>query len=307
MLSRFAARSTPLVARRALLPVVASAPCRRLTERTGPIKGAWDGRNANMPRQPRATGDLKDEDITSSSSSSSASTPSSLSNAGSGLGSDAPLREQAKEMASELRSAAKDIKGSLRDTVKRASSKVAGKIEEQLGGDRNEQRRPLHTSAAPRVRDSDIQDLRDDARRVGQKASNRMSQAGIEIKEKSQEMMHGAKKVGRRIKDAVKDAVDDMATPGTAARGASETIPPEARHSDSEPVRDAARSEVLSTSRNRRGASVMSPSAQSGSDPVLEPVGKSTLWDGPQEMPQGVGQRAHDETGRPMETGGRRT
>jgi hypothetical protein len=290
--------SVPL-ARRALLPGVAFVAPARLTRSLSTV---WDGRNADsntaVPRSQLRTSDQSVDPA------------------------DVPLKEQstiksaALDAASEVALSMSGLPKSVRGKAKRAVNKVAGSIEhmtEEKGG----QHRALHTSAASRAIDDendrsrarstsnneDMEDLKDDARRMKEKASNRLSQAGIEMKEKGQEVLHGAKKAGRRLKKAVKGAMDEVVSP---PKGASQAIPPEARFSESEAVRNVAHSEVLSTS--RPGSSgVGSGVGAVAPDVVEEPVKKSALWDGPQEMPQGVGKRAKDEEGRPMETGTERS
>jgi hypothetical protein len=292
------ARVSVSLTRRALLqlPGVAFVAPARLVRSLSTV---WDGRNADsntaVPRSKLRTSDQYVDPV------------------------DAPLKEQstiksaALDAASEVALSMSGLPKSVRGKAKRAVNKVAGSIEhmtEEKGG----QHRALHTTTAARAIDDendrsrarsseDMEDLKDDARRMKEKASNRLSQAGIEMKEKGQEVLHGAKKVGRRLKKAVKGAMDEVVSP---PKGASQAIPPQARFSESEAVRNVAHSEVLSTS--RPGSSgVGSGVGAVAPDVVEEPVKKSALWDGPQEMPQGVGKRAKDEEGRPMETGTERS
>lgn len=190
----------------------------------------------------------------------------------------------------------------------------------------------LHTrassSAPPRDGDSVLEDLKDDARRIKQKVSNKMKKvglsaesAGVEMKDKGEDMWVKTKKAARRAKDNLKETVEEAASTASTAT----TVQPERElfdvedlESESEPVRAAAQSEELSTTagRDRAGTFTVwepkddlneSPPGSAGSIGLKQESVKKSMLDGPQEMPQGVGKRAHDEAGRPLETGTERS
>lgn len=179
-------------------------------------------------------------------------------------------------------------------------------------------------SAPPRDGDSVLEDLKDDARRIKQKMSNKLKKvglsaesAGVEMKDKGEDMWVKTKKAARRAEDSVQETVQEAASVTVPAE--RELFDVEDLESESEPVRAAAQSEVLSTTagRDRAGtftvwepkdeSGIETPPGSSGSIGLKQESVKKSMLDGPQEMPQGVGKRAHDEAGRPLETGTERS
>lgn len=110
-------------------------------------------------------------------------------------------------------------------------------------------------------------DLADDARRLKQKVTNTAEKAVLSAGGKMVDMKDGAQELWHKTKKAARNVKESV------QETAKEIL---------EPV----------------GSSTTS-------DQATGPVPKNSLSDGPQEMPQGVGVRARDEKGRPMETGTR--
>lgn len=247
-------------------------------------------------------------------------------------GSNLPEHPLSEDAGDVLGHAVSDVKESLSDVTgkaKRMGKKVKKQVGEMGMPDHSGDRRMLHTTSASysgwRFDDmpydeGGIDNLKDDARRVKQHASNRMSQAsneaenvGIEIKEKGQEMMHGAKKAARRVKEAINEATGTAQA--SSSQPASAAFDETDMESASAPVRHAARSSQLSTTAGRRGSAntfagmdeAPEQAAREGSEVMGESQSsvKKSFLDGPQEMPQGPGKRATDAQGRPLETGTR--
>jgi len=188
------------------------------------------------------------------------------------------IREKAHELGSKARAAASS-----------ASEQLGDIIDPKGAGKGNDQRAFSTSSSRSASRDSEraAKDLQDDATRMKQKVQNRSAQAGIELKEQGQSMMHGVKKTARAVGAAVTDAIDSAASTVTGGE-----------------KRDATNDPELSTS--KRPGNVIGGSTDSNLGEGQESVKKSFL-DGPQVMPQGVGKRAKDDEGKPMEQGSPRT
>jgi len=189
------------------------------------------------------------------------------------------VREKAHELGAKARAAASSASEQLGDII---DPKGAGK-------DQSNKRAFSTSSSRSAARDSEraAKDLQDDATRMKQKVQNRSAQAGIEMKEQGQSMMHGVKKTARAVGAAVTDAIDSATSAVTGGE-----------------KRDATNDPELSTS--KRPGNVVGGSTDSNLGEGQESVKKSFL-DGPQVMPQGVGKRAKDDEGKPMEQGSPRT
>jgi len=131
------------------------------------------------------------------------------------------------------------------------------------------------------------------AKRAGLQASEAAQEASVNMKQSASEAMERAREgadeamgrvkgAARKLKKRAKKAAEDM----------SESITPQ-----SESAMSAGEDMELSGHRVSKGY-------QPGQ---TVPGTHNPLVQGPQEMPQGVGRRAKDEKGRPMETGSERT
>lgn len=145
------------------------------------------------------------------------------------------------------------------------------------------------------------EDWKDDAQRMKEKAKNQLHKAklsvedtAVDLKEGAQEVWHKTKKAARSAKESIKDSVDSITEKSSAAAD------------------DLYGSPVNTFGKGQPGHRLFnsvdeeSTAVKSG-EVIGEDVDslRKSFWDGPQDMPQGVGKRAVDEKGRPLETGTR--
>jgi hypothetical protein len=161
-------------------------------------------------------------------------------------------------------------------------------------------KRHLTSSAALRRDDDPLkEDVKDDARRMKDKAKNKLHKAklaaeetAVDVKEGAQEVWHKTKKAARAVKETVKE---------TAAQAMAPMYGKDPKKEELYPVSD---SEGARTGYKLSRASPEAAAEASGAS-LHEDVNslRKTILDGPQDMPQGPGKRAKDVSGEPMETG----
>lgn len=159
-------------------------------------------------------------------------------------------------------------------------------------------RRPLTTSLACRRSERESADptaaladeIKEEAREVKSRGEKKLRQAKVaaeeastDVKEGAQQVWNKAKKVARKVRQSVEETAAAM----------------------TEPVTERAKDKVETGSTPGSGVGpVFTPESAASSGSVGDPSSlRRSIVDGPQEMPQGVGRRARDDQGRPMETG----
>lgn len=156
------------------------------------------------------------------------------------------------------------------------------------------QKREFHSSALRSDRVMD--DLKDDASRMLDSTKNSMLKGAIDVKESLSSVTHSAKKAMRHAKENLKDAAATLTEP---------VYDSSSRKEDLYPTSDSANSKGW----RAPGAASPEVEAERSGAALGESVNavRKSLFDGPQDMPQGVGKRAKNERGEDMETGAPRT
>jgi hypothetical protein len=148
------------------------------------------------------------------------------------------------------------------------------------------------------------EDLKDDARRIKDKAANKLEKAklaaedvGVDLKESAQELWTKAKKAGRHAKESIQETASEAMKPMYTESGEQQFKEDLYPVSDSEGARKGVKLPMSSPD----------SAAQASGDVLGEDVDalRKSFFDGPQDLPQGPGKRAVNEKGEPMETGTR--
>jgi len=136
----------------------------------------------------------------------------------------------------------------------------------------------------------DLKDARAGLKEGMESAKQSMSDVGERVKEGAEELWEKTKKQVREFRTSAGDIIEEVTTP-VYARSDDGMYPT----SDAKNAKGGVQVPMHSPD-----VAAVSSGASLGED--VNAVRKS-MFDGPQDMPQGVGKRAVDEKGRPMETG----
>lgn len=216
------------------------------------------------------------------------------------------LSNDGGEWNGKIREPRSDLQNAKASKGKVAGDSSAGKLKKKgtkLTGDSMDIGQPKRHESTWRDNDPAREDWKDDTQRLKEKAQNQLHKAklsaeetAVDLKEGAQSIWHKTKKAARSAKESIKESVDSLASPTTGPVTRS----------------DLSGAPTSTSGKGQPGHRLFNAddeesTAMKSGEVIGEEVDslRKGFFDGPQDMPQGVGRRAVDETGTPLETGTR--